>query len=105
LENKMKLDIRYGEHPCDVKHYDTKKLRDHFLFEKVFVTDEISLGYTHADRVVFGGALPVNTKLRLEGGKDFGSDLFLDRRELGIICISGTGTVCADGTEYSMKKR
>jgi len=100
----MKLDIRYSEHPCDVKHYDTKNLRDHFLFEKVFVADEISLGYTHTDRVVFGGALPINTKLCLEGGKDFGSDVFLDRRELGIICISGTGTVCADGTEYSMKK-
>ncbi|MDR2534672.1 MAG: 5-dehydro-4-deoxy-D-glucuronate isomerase [Treponema sp.] len=100
----MKLDIRYAEHPEDVKGYDTKTLRDHFLFEKVFVPDEISLGYTHVDRVVFGGAMPVTKKLRLEGGKDFGSDVFLDRRELGIICIGGTGTVSADGKEYPMKK-
>jgi 4-deoxy-L-threo-5-hexosulose-uronate ketol-isomerase len=100
----MKLEIRYAEHPDDVKRYDTKALRDHFLFENVFIKDEISLCYTHSDRVVFGGAAPVDKTLRLEGGKDFGSDVFLDRRELGIICIAGEGSVRAGGTEYKMKK-
>jgi 4-deoxy-L-threo-5-hexosulose-uronate ketol-isomerase len=100
----MKLAIRYAEHPEDVKRYDTKTLRERFLFDKVFIKDEISLCYTHSDRVVFGGAFPVTEKLRLVGGKDFGSDVFLDRRELGIICIAGLGSVSADGTEYNMKK-
>ncbi|MDR0567800.1 MAG: 5-dehydro-4-deoxy-D-glucuronate isomerase [Spirochaetaceae bacterium] len=100
----MKLDIRYAEHPADVKRYDTETLRDHFLFEKVFAADEVRLAYTHVDRVVFGGVMPVTKKLRLEGGKDFGSDVFLDRRELGVICIAGTGTINAGGTEYPMKK-
>ncbi|GHV88320.1 4-deoxy-L-threo-5-hexosulose-uronate ketol-isomerase 2 [Spirochaetia bacterium] len=99
-----KLDIRYAEHPEDAKHYDTARMREHFLFEKVFIKDEISLCYTHVDRMVFGGAYPVDKALRLEGGKDFGSDVFLDRRELGIICIAGTGTVSADGAKYPMKK-
>ncbi|MDR1128670.1 MAG: 5-dehydro-4-deoxy-D-glucuronate isomerase, partial [Treponema sp.] len=100
----MKLEIRYAEHPKDVRRYDTKILRDHFLFDKVFVKDEISLCYTHSDRMVFGGAFPVNKTLRLEGGKDFGSEVFLDRRELGIICAAGEGVVFSDGTEYKMKK-
>jgi 4-deoxy-L-threo-5-hexosulose-uronate ketol-isomerase len=100
----MNLEIRYTEHPDDAKHYDTKTLRDHYLFEKVFLEDEINLCYTHSDRVVFGGVFPVEKKLRLEGGKDFGSDVFLDRRELGVICITGRGTISADGTEYQMKK-
>jgi 4-deoxy-L-threo-5-hexosulose-uronate ketol-isomerase len=100
----MKLEIRYAEHPEDAKHYDTKTTREHFLFDKVFIKDEISLCYTHVDRVVFGGALPVEKTLRLEGGKNFGSDVFLDRRELGIICIAGTGTISAGGTAYKMKK-
>jgi 4-deoxy-L-threo-5-hexosulose-uronate ketol-isomerase len=100
----MKLEIRYAEHPDDVKRYDTKTLRDHFLFEKVFIKNEINLCYTHSDRVVFGGAFPVENNLRLEGGKDFGSDVFLDRRELGVICTDGEGSVSADGTEYKMKK-
>jgi 4-deoxy-L-threo-5-hexosulose-uronate ketol-isomerase len=100
----MNLDIRYGEHPDDVKGYDTKALRDHFLVEKVFAADEINLGYTHADRVVFGGAFPVDKKLPLRGGKEFGSEVFLDRRELGIICIAGEGIVSAGGTDYPLKK-
>ena len=100
----MKLEKRYSEHPEDMKHYDTAKMREHYLFDKVFVKDEISLCYTHVDRVVFGGAYPVAKKLQLKGGKDFGSDVFLDRRELGIICIAGEGAVTADGKVYKMKK-
>jgi len=100
----MILEKRYSEHPIDVKCYETRELREHFLFDKVFVNDEISLCYTHSDRVVFGGAFPIKKKLRLEGGKDFGSEVFLDRREIGIICISGEGSVSADKTEFKMKK-
>jgi 4-deoxy-L-threo-5-hexosulose-uronate ketol-isomerase len=100
----MKLTIQYSEHPDDIKHYDTKRLRDHFLVEEIFIKDEINLTYTHVDRMVFGGVLPVEKDLRLEGGKDFGTDVFLDRRELGIICIAGEGSVSADGVPYPMKK-
>ena len=100
----MKLTMRYAEHPDDVKHYDTKTLREHFLLEKVFISDEINLCYTHSDRVVFGGAFPAEKKLKLEGGKDFGSDVFLDRRELGVICIYGEGVISADSNEFRMKK-
>ena len=100
----MKLDIRYGNHPCDMRGYDTRQLRERFLFEQVFAADEIRLCYTHSDRVVFGGAAPEKTALRLEGGKDFGSDVFLDRRELGVICIAGRGAVSVEGMSYPMKK-
>jgi 4-deoxy-L-threo-5-hexosulose-uronate ketol-isomerase len=100
----MKLAIRYAEHPDDMKNYNTQKLREHFLFDKVFIKNEISLCYTHTDRVVFGGAHPVDQKLRLEGGKEFATDVFLERRELGIICIAGAGSIGADGAEYKMKK-
>ena len=100
----MKLEKRYAEHPEDMKFFDTAKMRGRFHFDKVFVKDEISLCYTHVDRVVFGGAYPVAEKLTLKGGKDFGSEVFLDRRELGIICIANSGTVTADGKVYEMKK-
>ena len=100
----MKLEKRYSEHPDDMKFYDTKKMKDHFLFDKVFIKDEISLCYTHTDRVVFGGACPVTKKLILKGGKDFGSDVFLDRRELGIICTANSGAIKAGGKVYKMKK-
>ena len=99
-----KLDIRYAEHPNDMKGYDTETMREHFLKENVFIENEINLGYTHSDRVVFGGAFPKDKSLKLEGGKDFGSEYFLDRRELGVICIYGNGSISSAGTEYKMKK-
>jgi len=100
----MKLDIRYAEHPDDVKAYTTEALRSHYLFDPVFIEDEINLCYTHVDRVVFGGAYPVAKSLRLEGGEDFGSEVFLDRRELGVITIGGEGRITVDGAVYEMAK-
>ena len=100
----MKHDIRYAHHPDDVKAYDTTKLREQFLVPQVFVPGEIVLTYTHVDRVVFGGATPLDKPLSLVGGKDFGTDVFLERRELGIINIGGEGSVSLDGVKHAMIK-
>ena len=53
-------------HPQDVKHYDTERLRESFLMEKVMAKDEINLTYTLYDRLIYGGAMPVNKTLKLE---------------------------------------
>ena len=98
----MKLETRYSHHPEDVKGYDTDALRRHFLVEQVFVTGELKLTYTHVDRVVFGGAVPTTQTLTLEGGKEFGTPNFLDRRELGIVNIGGNGRVMLDGTTHAL---
>ena len=34
-------------HPDDVKHYDTKTLRERFVMEKVMEADKINLTYSH----------------------------------------------------------
>ena len=98
----MKLETRYAHHPEDVKGYDTEALRRHFLVEQVFVTGELKLVYTHVDRVVFGSAVPTTQALTLEGGKEFGTPNFLDRRELGIINIGAKGRVVLDGQSYEL---
>jgi 4-deoxy-L-threo-5-hexosulose-uronate ketol-isomerase len=93
----MKLDVRYSHHPEDVKHYATAALRKHFLVEKVFSAGELLLTYTHVDRVIFGGASPTQARLELTGGKELGTERFLDRRELGVINIGEPGRVVVDG--------
>ncbi len=98
----MTLDIRYGNHPDDSKHYDTEALRKNYLIEKVFVADEIALTYSHQDRMIAGGAMPVNTELTLGSTKELGTDYFLERREMGIINVGGKGTVVLDGKEYPL---
>ena len=52
-------------HPLDVKHYDTERLRSAFMMSKVMAPDEINVTYTLYDRLIYGGAMPVNKVLKL----------------------------------------
>lgn len=98
----MTLDIRYANHPEDSKHYTTEELRKHYLIDKVFVKDEIALTYSHQDRMIAGGAMPVDKELSLGSTKELGTEFFLERREMGIINVGGKGTVVLDGKEYAL---
>ncbi len=101
----MKLDIRYPSHPQDAKWYDTEKLRKQYLIEKVFEKDEALLTYSHFDRIIAGGIMPVDTKIALTGGKELASQYFLERREMGIINVGGPGMVYADSDTYELAPR
>lgn len=39
----MRFQVRYSTSPEDSKTYDTKKLRETYLIEEVFIADEIAL--------------------------------------------------------------
>ncbi|MCL2015803.1 MAG: 5-dehydro-4-deoxy-D-glucuronate isomerase, partial [Defluviitaleaceae bacterium] len=98
----MNLQIRYANHPEDAKKYTTAELRNHFLIEDVFVADEVQLVYSHIDRIIVGGIMPISKKLTLTAGKEMGVDYFFERREGGIINIGGKGKITIDGTAYSL---
>ena len=99
------MDIRYGNHPIDSKFYTTEELRENYLAPEIFVADEIKLTYSHVDRIIFGGIMPINSKLILEAGKEMGVKYFLERRELGIINLGGAGIISLDGVEYSLENK
>ncbi len=98
----MKLEVRYANHPEDSKHYTTDELRKHYLIEKLFLEDEINLVYSHVDRIIAGGIMPMNLELALDTGKELGVSYFFERREAGIINIGGEGKIIVDGTTYDM---
>lgn len=101
----MKLDVRYANHPEDSKHYTTEELRKHYFIGTIFRTDEAALTYSHVDRIIAGGIMPVTKEVRLEGSKELGSEFFLERRELGVINIGGSGKITVDGVEYKMNSK
>jgi 4-deoxy-L-threo-5-hexosulose-uronate ketol-isomerase len=91
-------------HQDDFKNYTTEKIRSNFLINDLIQADKISFTYTHYDRMMVGGASPVNSTLTLETYPNLRSEYFLERRELGIINVGGAAVVTAEGKEYNLDK-
>jgi len=98
------MQTRQGIHSDHANQLNTQGLRREFLVEDIFQANEISMTYSHIDRIVFGGVMPVTSSLTFsdEVGKQFGGEFFLERRELGMINIGGPGKVNVDGTIYEI---
>lgn len=98
-----KYDVRYACSPKEAKSMDTSLLRSEFLIDKVFVADEVNLTYTHFDRFIAGGVMPVSKPIVLEAIDPLKSQYFLERREVGIINVGGSGSVYVDGEEFVLQ--
>ncbi len=100
------MDIRYSANPEDVKCYTTQELRDEFLIENLYQPDQVVAVYSHVDRMVTLGCMPVKEAVSIDKGIDvwanFGTHYFLERREIGMFNIGGDGTVTVDGTVYEL---
>jgi len=103
------MDIRYSANPRDFKRFTTKELRREFLVDGMYVPDKVKATYSHVDRMVILGIMPVAETLSIDKGIDiwanFGTEYFLQRREVGFFNIGGSGVCKVDGTEYVMKNR
>jgi 4-deoxy-L-threo-5-hexosulose-uronate ketol-isomerase len=82
----------------------TAELRETFLLEELFREGEIETRYVDLDRAVIGGAVPTNADLTLETQPELRADYFLERRELGVLNVGGSGVVSVDGTSFAMEK-
>lgn len=100
------MDIRYSSNQKDFKRYTTEEIRDEYLIENLYKPDEVTAVYSHVDRMVTLGIHPVNETVSIDKGidcwKNFGTQYFLERREVGIFNIGGPGKIEADGETYSL---
>lgn len=103
------MDIRYSANQKDVKRYTTQELRDEFLIQDLYQPDTVRAVYSHVDRMVTVGIMPVNETVPLDKGIDvwhsFGTQFFLERREIGFFNLGGDGVCAVDGTEYPMGRK
>ena len=99
------MEVRDAANAKDVKYYTTDRLREEFHIANLFTKDNIRMVYSHIDRIIVIGMMPVFAELKLEAGKELAADYFLQRRELGCINIGGKGVITIDGTEYEMNPR
>lgn len=100
------MDIRYSANPNDVKRYTTEELRKEFLIQNLYEPDQVKAAYSHVDRMVVLGIMPVTKEVPIDQGIDvwanFGTNFFLERREAGVFNLGGPGTIVVEGVKYSL---
>jgi 4-deoxy-L-threo-5-hexosulose-uronate ketol-isomerase len=96
------LESRLAVSPNEVRQMDTNTLRNNFLISNLFEADAINLTLSHYDRYIVGGVMPQNTEVKLSNPDYLKANYFLERREMGIINVGGSGTVLIDGQRYEL---
>jgi 4-deoxy-L-threo-5-hexosulose-uronate ketol-isomerase len=92
---------------ADVVRYQTmttEQLRETFLFPQLAKPGTISLNYVDLDRTVLGFASPTTDALQLQTAPELRADYFLERRELGVLNVGGSGSVTVDGQTFELNK-
>lgn len=102
----MTLENRYACSPDELKTFDTDQLRSNFLISDFMISGEINGAYSHYERMITLGAIPLSTGINLPNFHDFTKcDNFLDRRELGVINIGGSGSISVEGEIFEMNNK
>ena len=100
------MDIRYSANPNDMKRYTTEELRREFHISGLFQPDRVTATYSHVDRMVVFGCMPVKREVFLDEGIDvmhnFGTHYILERREIGIFNVGGNGSIVCDDEVYKL---
>ncbi len=100
------MDIRYSANPQDVRRYTTEEMRREFLITDLYEKDTVKATYSHVDRMVVMGIMPVDEVVPVDKGIDvwanFGTQYFLERREAGVFNLGGAGFIEADGVRYDL---
>lgn len=96
----------YATSPKNIEGVSNDELREDYLIGDLFVEGEIRLNYLHYERMVIGGAAPVNSPVRLPLQQEPPSAKdkpFLERREMAAVNVgAGIGVVTVEGEIYTL---
>lgn len=59
------MDIRYSTGKEPFSRMNTEEIRKEFLIQNIFEADDVSAVYSHVDRIVTLGCMPVSGRSRL----------------------------------------
>jgi 4-deoxy-L-threo-5-hexosulose-uronate ketol-isomerase len=90
--------------PVRYARMTSEELRETFLLDDLFAPGRIDLAYVDLDRTVIGSAVPTTASLTLETQPELRAEYFLERRELGVLNVGGSGSVNVDGKAFELDK-
>ncbi|WP_295185201.1 5-dehydro-4-deoxy-D-glucuronate isomerase [uncultured Brevundimonas sp.] len=100
--------IYQATHPDMMEGATNQQLRDRYLVGGLFTAGKVCLNYSHNERMVLGGAMPVDGALGLPSYSEppsLAGKPFLHARELGVVNIGGAGSVTVDGETIELAFR
>jgi 4-deoxy-L-threo-5-hexosulose-uronate ketol-isomerase len=101
----MKFETRHASHPSIIPTLNSAKMRELYHVSGIFIPDDVSLTFSHIERMINGGVMPVSKAVELNEVPALAKGPFLARRELGVINVGGNGTVTVDGKEWGLAAR
>jgi 4-deoxy-L-threo-5-hexosulose-uronate ketol-isomerase len=101
----MKFETRHASHPSIIPTANSAKLRELYHVGGLFIPDDASLTFSHIERMIVGGVMPVSKAVDLSEVPALNKGPFLARRELGVINVGGNGKVLVDGKEWPLSAR
>jgi 4-deoxy-L-threo-5-hexosulose-uronate ketol-isomerase len=101
----MKFETRHASHPSIIQTANTEKLRELYHVAAIFAPDEVNLTFSHIERMIVGGVMPVTRTIELNEVPELNKGPFLARRELGVINVGGPGKVTVDGKATALATR
>jgi 4-deoxy-L-threo-5-hexosulose-uronate ketol-isomerase len=101
----MKFETRHASHPSIISTASSAKLRELYHISGIFIPDDVSLTFSHIERMIVGGVMPVTRSIELGEVPALNKGPLLARRELGVINIGGDGKVAVDGREWPLAAR
>jgi 4-deoxy-L-threo-5-hexosulose-uronate ketol-isomerase len=96
------MQLRAPITPDDVQTRDSEYLRERLVLENLFQTNKVTYVLSHHDRILIGGVSLENGKVSLEAPEGLSSNYLLERRELGLVCLSGSIKVQVDGADHQL---
>lgn len=89
--------------PVRYPRMTTAEIRETFLLNTLHEPGQLHLNYVDLDRTVVGFAAPLQNPIILPTYPELRSEYFMERRELGVLNIGGSGKVTVEGTEYALR--
>lgn len=89
--------------PVRYPRMTTRELRETFLIDSLAVPGELRLAYVDLDRAVVGMASPMEKPLPLATDEMLRAEYFLERREMGVLNIGGSGRILVDGKSVDLR--